>query len=61
LWFATLHIPMVLFNTGEQPDYHTENDVWTRINYPKMTKIVRLVFLTAAETANSSQRIPFTP
>ena len=31
---------MVLFNTGEHPDYHTANDTWDRINYPKMEKIV---------------------
>ncbi|HEV2386298.1 MAG TPA: M28 family peptidase [Candidatus Acidoferrales bacterium] len=60
-WFATLHIPMVLFNTGEHPDYHTENDTWTRINYPKMAKIIRLIFLTAADAADSNGRIAFTP
>ncbi|HEY1341328.1 MAG TPA: M28 family peptidase, partial [Bryobacteraceae bacterium] len=42
-WFATLHIPQVEFQTGLHPDYHTENDTWQRINYPKLTKIVRLV------------------
>jgi len=60
-WFATRSIPQVLFNTGEQPDYHTENDTWTRINYPKMLKIVQLIFLTTAELADQSQRPKFTP
>src|SRR5947208_2256533 len=32
--FAAKAVPMVLFNTGEHPDYHTENDTWDRINYP---------------------------
>jgi hypothetical protein len=58
-WFATLHIPQVEFQTGLHPDYHTENDTWQRINYPKMTKIVRLVFLSTADLANSGRPIPF--
>lgn len=60
-WFATLHIPQVEFQTGLHPDYHTDHDTWDRINYPKLTKIIRLVFLSTAELANSSKRIPFTP
>lgn len=59
-WFATLHIPQVEFQTGLHPDYHTENDTWERINYPKLTKIVRLVFLSVAELADSDRTIPFT-
>jgi len=58
-WFATLHIPQVEFQTGLHPDYHTDNDTWQRINYPKMTKIVRLVFLSVADLANSNETIPF--
>ncbi len=60
-WFATLHIPQVEFQTGLHPDYHTDHDTWDRINYPKLTKIIRLVFLSTAELANSSKKIPFTP
>jgi len=60
-WFATLHIPQVEFQTGLHPDYHTENDTWDRINYPKLTKIARLVYLSVAELANSDLKIPFTP
>jgi hypothetical protein len=60
-WFATLHIPQVEFQTGLHPDYHTENDTWQRINYPKLTKIVRLVFLSIANLANSNETIPFIP
>jgi Zn-dependent M28 family amino/carboxypeptidase len=58
-WFATLHIPQVEFQTGLHPDYHTENDTWQRINYPKTTKIVRLVFLSVADLASSDAPIPF--
>ena len=60
-WFATLHIPQVEFQTGLHHDYHTDNDTWDRINYPKLTKIIRLVFLTVADLANSPEKIPFTP
>ncbi|MFZ0516319.1 MAG: M28 family peptidase [Acidobacteriaceae bacterium] len=58
-WFAMLHIPQVEFQTGLHPDYHTENDTWNRINYPKLTKIIRLVFLSVADLANSDRMIPF--
>jgi Zn-dependent M28 family amino/carboxypeptidase len=57
--FATRSVPMVLFNTGEHPDYHTPNDTWDRINYPKLEKIVRLVYLTAHALATSPERPRF--
>ncbi|HEY0161742.1 MAG TPA: M28 family peptidase, partial [Edaphobacter sp.] len=60
-WFATLHIPQVEFQTGLHPDYHTENDTWDRINYPKLTKIVSLVYRSIDQLANSSETIPFLP
>ena len=59
--FAIHGVPMVLFNTGEQLDYHTENDTWDRINYPKMEKIVRLIYLSAEKLAASEERPKFTP
>ena len=58
-WFAALHIPQVEFQTGLHPDYHTENDTWNRINYPKLTKIIRLVFISVVDLANSDRTIPF--
>jgi hypothetical protein len=60
-WFATMHIPQVEFQTGLHPDYHTENDTWDRINYPKLTKIARLVYLSVAELADTSREISFLP
>jgi hypothetical protein len=56
-----MHIPQVEFQTGLHPDYHTENDTWDRINYPKLTKIARLVYLSVAELANTSREISFLP
>lgn len=58
--FAEHGVPMVLFNTGEHPDYHTENDTWDRLHYEKMEKIVRLIYLTAWDVANAGRRIEFT-
>lgn len=60
-WFAGLHIPQVLFQTGLQPDYHTDHDIWQTINYPKMTKIVRVVFLSVADLAGSGEKVAFYP
>jgi hypothetical protein len=60
-WFATMHIPQVEFQTGLHPDYHTENDTWDRINYPKLTKIARLVYLSVAELADTNREISFLP
>jgi hypothetical protein len=57
--FATQGIPVLLFNTGEHPDYHTGNDTWDRLNYPKLEKIARLVFLVAADLANRDARPEF--
>lgn len=58
-WMATLHIPQVEFQTGLHPDYHTDNDTCQRINYDKLTRIARLVFLSVDELANSNEKIPF--
>jgi hypothetical protein len=57
--FAVKGVPIAFFNTGEHPDYHTANDTWDRINYPKMEKIVRLVYLSTRRLANSQSRPRF--
>jgi len=60
-WFATLHIPQVEFQTGLHPDYHTENDTWQSINYPKTTHIARLVFRSVVDLANAPSPVAFVP
>jgi Peptidase family M28 len=57
--FAVKGVPMVMFNTGEHLDYHTANDTWDRINYPKLEKITRLIYLSAKTLANSPTRPKF--
>ena len=57
--FAVKGVPMVFFNTGEHPDYHTAQDTWDRINYPKMEKITRLVYQSARNVADAAARPRF--
>ena len=57
--FAVKGVPMVMFNTGEHPDYHTTNDTWDRINYPKIEKITKLIYLSAKDLANAPGRPKF--
>jgi Zn-dependent M28 family amino/carboxypeptidase len=57
--FAVKGVPMVFFNTGEHPDYHTANDTWDRINYPKIEKITRLVYLATRNLADAAGRPRF--
>jgi len=57
--FTTLGVPVILFNTGEHPDYHTENDTWDKLNYPKLEKIAQLVLRTAEGVANAAERPRF--
>ncbi len=49
-------VPGVWFHTGLHPDYHTPRDDADRINYEKMTRIVRLVHRTSWDLANADVR-----
>ncbi len=49
-------VPAVWFHTGLHPDYHTTLDDAERIEYAKMTRIVRLVHRTSWQLANSAER-----
>jgi hypothetical protein len=51
--FLVAGVPALFFTTGLHPDYHTPQDTPDRINYEKMERVVRLVFLCAWEAANS--------
>jgi Zn-dependent M28 family amino/carboxypeptidase len=54
--FLQRGIPAVFFFAGLHPDYHTPRDTPDRINYVKLEKAARLVYLTAEELANSSKK-----
>ncbi len=59
--FASHSVPSVLFNTGEHPDYHTEHDTADKLNYSKLERIARLVFLTSLTVADSGAKPAFVP
>ena len=52
--FLVKGVPALFFHTGLHPDYHQPTDTADRINYAKMEKIVRLVFLCSWVLANTS-------
>lgn len=49
-------VPAIWFHTGLHPDYHTIHDDPERLNYEKMTRIVRLVHQVSWNVANADDR-----
>ena len=49
-------VPAVWFHTGLHPDYHRPGDTPDRIEYGKMTRIVRLVHQASWDVANADGR-----
>ena len=54
--FLQNDVPAVWFHNGLHPDYHTPRDTPERIEYEKMTRIVRLVHQTSWDLANADGR-----
>jgi len=54
--FLQKGIPALFIHTGEHPDYHRPSDTADKINYPKMEKIVKLVYRAVESLANSPAR-----
>lgn len=54
--FLQNDVPAVWFHTGLHPDYHTPDDDPERIEYEKMTRVVRLVHQTSWDVANGDDR-----
>ncbi len=59
--FVLKNVPAMWFNTGFHPDYHHTTDTADRINYPKMTKIVKLAYLSAWRFASEATPPAFVP
>ena len=57
--FLQKGIPSIFFFTGLHPDYHTPRDTAEKINYPKLEKIAKLVYLSAFQIANAPDRPHF--
>jgi len=55
--FLQKGVPSIFFFTGCHPDLHAPGDDVEKINFPKMEKIVKLVYLTAWELAGRSDRL----
>lgn len=55
--FAKNNIPVIFYFNGVHEDYHKETDEVSKIDFAKMEKITRLVFYTAWELANRTERI----
>lgn len=55
--FAKYNIPVVFYFNGVHEDYHKPTDTVDKINFEKMEKITRLVFLTAWQLANKEERL----
>jgi Zn-dependent M28 family amino/carboxypeptidase len=57
--FAQKGIPIIYYFTGFHADYHAPSDMLKKIDYLKIEKIARTVFLTSWELANSMSRPRF--
>lgn len=55
--FAKKGVPVIFYFNGVHADYHQETDEVQKIDFNKMEKIARLVFFTAWELANRTERI----
>jgi hypothetical protein len=59
--FVLKNIPAFWWFTGFHPDYHHITDTVEKIDYPKMTKILQLAYLTAWRFANDPTTPKFIP
>lgn len=55
--FARKGIPVAFYFNGVHADYHQETDEVSKILFPKMERITRLIFHTAWELANREERL----
>jgi Zn-dependent M28 family amino/carboxypeptidase len=55
--FAKNNVPVIFYFNGVHADYHQETDEVGKIDFNKMEKISRLVFFTAWQLANQTDRI----
>jgi len=55
--FAKNNIPVIFYFNGVHEDYHKPSDTIEKLDFDKINKITRLIFLTAWEIANRDERI----
>lgn len=54
--FAQNNIPVIFYFNGVHADYHKASDTVEKLNFEKIEKIARYIFLTAWELANRDER-----
>ncbi|MDQ3687151.1 MAG: M20/M25/M40 family metallo-hydrolase [Acidobacteriota bacterium] len=54
--YAKKGIPIIFYFDGIHEDYHRPSDTADKIDYAKMEKVTRTIFLTLSEVANSDAR-----
>ncbi|MEO7964170.1 MAG: M28 family peptidase [Gemmatimonadaceae bacterium] len=54
--YARMNVPSLMYSTNLHDDYHTPNDSPDRIDYPKLTRMAKWMYLTGWFAANASQR-----
>lgn len=54
--FAKNNIPVIFYFNGIHEDYHQPSDTFEKINFEKIEKISRYIFLTAWELANRDEK-----
>ncbi len=54
--YAKKGIPIIFFFDGEHEDYHRVTDTADKIDYQKMEKVARTVYMTMTEIANRPKR-----
>jgi hypothetical protein len=54
--YARLNVPAVEYSTNLHADYHTPRDKPAAINYPKLTRMTRWMYLTGWLAANADRR-----
>lgn len=54
--YARLNVPALMYTTNLHPDYHTPRDKPERIDYPKLTRMAKWMYLTGWFVANAPKR-----
>jgi Zn-dependent M28 family amino/carboxypeptidase len=54
--YARVNIPSLMYSTNLHDDYHTPRDTPERIDYPKLTRMARWMYLTGWFVANAPAR-----
>jgi hypothetical protein len=59
--YAERNVPALFFSTNLHPDYHTPRDEPKAINYPKLTRMAKWMYMTGWLVANAKDRPAIDP